>query len=64
MENTTASPDGYNVYRFDDETDHSTQTLLGTFATEAEAVQFAQRNGGHQVQRGLDGAVTNLQARR
>jgi hypothetical protein len=58
---TTATDNGYNVYRFDDERDETKQTLLGTFPTLDEAFRYAERNGGHQVQRGLDGEVTNLQ---
>lgn len=51
----------YRVYRFDSETDGSLQTLLGTFPTLDSALAFARRNGGHQVQKGEDGEVTNLQ---
>lgn len=52
---------GWNVYRFDNEEDHSQQTLLGTFGTEPQAMTYARRNGGHQVQLGVDGDVINVQ---
>jgi hypothetical protein len=64
METTEAAmkDTDYRVYRFDDERDGSRQTCLGTFGTEAEALRYAERHGGHQVQRGLDGEVTGVQA--
>jgi hypothetical protein len=59
-----ADPQGYNVYRFDDDSDESKQTLIGSRATMDEAIAFAMREGCHQIQRGLDGEVTNLQTRK
>lgn len=53
---------GYNVWQFNTDGDASQQTLLGTFASASEALAYARRNGGHQVQRGTDGEVINLQS--
>lgn len=61
---TTCSGGAFRVWRFDSETDGSLQTCLGAFATLDEAMAHARRNGGHQVQAGDDGEVTNLQSGR
>lgn len=50
----------YRVYRFDSETDGSQQTMLAEFATQDAAIEYARRNGGHQIQDSNDGEVLNL----
>jgi hypothetical protein len=52
-----ADPNGYNVYQLLDNDD---TVFLASFDDETEAHRWASRNGGYQVQYGLDGEVTNV----
>lgn len=53
----SADPNGYNVWRGADEQ----AVLLGSVPTLDEARRLADRLGGDQIQRGLDGEVEGVQ---
>lgn len=53
----------WRVWRSETDDAGTVQTHLGAFPTLDEAYDYAKRNGGHQVQEGDDGEVTNVDQR-